>query len=139
VRFSIPYQFVTEQIVYRRGSKRPRGLDDIAGGDLHVIAGSSHDETLERLRVTQQPMLEWTRHDDIATEGLLSAVDRGDIRLTVTDSNDIALNQRIYRHVAEAFELGDPRPSRGHSIQTKTAACSTRPTVSSRRWSPTEN
>jgi len=110
VLFSVPYQFVTEQIIYRRGSARPRSLDAIAPGDLHVVAGSSHDETLERLRDPDHPELDWTRHQDITTQGLLAAVDRGDIRLTVADSNAVALNRRIYRHVATAFELGDPRP-----------------------------
>jgi membrane-bound lytic murein transglycosylase F len=107
--FSEPYQFVTEQLIYRRGSTRPRSLDDIAPGDLHVVSGSSHDETLQTLRAAANPMLEWTRHPAVATDGLLSAVDRGEIRLTVADSNAAALNQRIFRHVAEAFELGDPR------------------------------
>jgi membrane-bound lytic murein transglycosylase F len=110
VRFSVPYKFVTEELVYRRGSRRPRTLDDIAPGDLHVVAGSSHEETLTGLRSIEHPALDWTRHQNIGSEGLLAAVDRGDVRLTVADSSAVALNRRIHRHVATAFELGDPLP-----------------------------
>lgn len=109
-RFTEPYQFVTEQLVYRRGSTRPKTLDDIDAGDLHVIKGSSHEETLQQLRAAGYPELEWEGHPAIASEGLLAAVDQGDIRLTIADSNATALSQRIFRHTATAFELGDPRP-----------------------------
>ncbi len=110
VRFSMPYQFVTEQLIYRRGSTRPRAIDDINDGDLHVVAGSSHDETLLNLSQTDYPALNWQSHADVSTERLLSAVDQGQLRLTVADSNDAALNKRVYRHIAMAFELSEPRP-----------------------------
>jgi membrane-bound lytic murein transglycosylase F len=110
VRFSVPYRFDTQQVVYRRGSTRPRSLDAIAPGDLHVVAGSSHDETLERLRSVEFPMLDWTLHDAATAEHLLAAVDRGEIPMTVANADVVAMSQRIHRHVTEAFELGDPRP-----------------------------
>jgi membrane-bound lytic murein transglycosylase F len=110
VRFSVPTRFTTEQVVYRRGSRRPRSLDQVAPGDLHIVTNSSHDETLERLRSLDFPMLDWTHHDDISTEKLLAAVERGEIRLTVADADTLSLSRRIHRHLAEAFELGDPRP-----------------------------
>ncbi len=110
VRFSIPYEFVTEQVIYRRGSARPRSLDDIAAGDLHVVAGSSHDEHLAELRAAQQPTLTWQTHDDISTERLLSEVDLGNFRLTLADSHTAALSRRVFQHTAVAFDLTESQP-----------------------------
>jgi membrane-bound lytic murein transglycosylase F len=110
VRFSVPFRFTTDQVVYRRGSRRPRSLDDVAPGELHVVAESSHAETLERLRSTDYPMLDWTHHEAIGADNLLAAIERGDIRLTVADADILSFSRRIHRHLAEAFELGDPRP-----------------------------
>ena len=130
VRFSVPYQFATEQLIYRRGSMRPRSLDQVAPGDLHVVANSSHEETLASLQARDYPMLDWTRHPHDTSRALLAAVDRGEIRLTMANSNSLALHRRIFRHVASAFELGDPWAT--------TACCGPR-TDSWRPWSPTES
>ena len=57
----MPYDQVTEQLIYRRGSKRPRSLDEVSHDDLQVIAGSSHEETLRQQRATGFPKLSWQR------------------------------------------------------------------------------
>jgi membrane-bound lytic murein transglycosylase F len=108
--FSRPYLTVTEQVVYRLGQHRPRSLDDIAPGDLHVVAGSSHEETLRALRAQSHPSLSWRRHRSDTSRQLLAMVDRGDIRLTVADSNTVSMDRRLYRHIGTAFELGGPKP-----------------------------
>ncbi len=110
VRFSTPYASVTEQLIYRRGTRRPRSLTEVSDGDLHVVAGSSHEETLARLRTEEFPDLSWQRHADAGTGRLLAAVDEGSLRLTVADSLSAALNRRVYRHVAVALELGEAQP-----------------------------
>lgn len=110
VAFSDPYLTVSEQLIYRAGSHRPRSLDDIAPGDLHVVAGSSHEETLIQLRDAGQSALTWQRHPGDGTRRLLSEVDNGSIRLTTADSNVAALDRRLFPHIATAFELGSPQP-----------------------------
>ncbi|WP_078119302.1 membrane-bound lytic murein transglycosylase MltF [Thiosocius teredinicola] len=110
VSFSFPYEYVTEQVVYRRGTKRPKSLDEIAEGELHVVADSSHEETLNRLKSNDRPNLTWQRYVGIGTETLLSQLDEGKLRLTVVDSNEVELSRRVYKHAATAFELGDPQP-----------------------------
>lgn len=110
VRFSTPYEFVTEQVIYRRGSARPRSFDDIAAGDLHVVAGSSHDEHLAELRAARRPALTWQTHDDVSTERLLSEVDLGNFRLTLADSHTAALSRRVFQHTAVAFDLTESQP-----------------------------
>ena len=107
--FSLPYRYVTEQVIYRLGARRPRSLSEIGPDDLHVVADSSHEETLRRLNQTQFPSLSWQRHPGVSTERLLSALDQGDLRLTVADSDDAALNRRVFTRAATAFELGEPQ------------------------------
>lgn len=109
LRFSQPYQRITEQLVYRRGSRRPRSLADIRPGELQVIAGSSHEETLGHLH-EDVPGLTWTARTGITLKQLLRAVDRGAIRYTVADSNELALARQIFRYLRSAFDLSDARP-----------------------------
>jgi membrane-bound lytic murein transglycosylase F len=107
--FSSAYDEVTEQVIYRRGNRRPRDVDDIDPGDLHVVAGSSHEETLRNLRAGH-PSLSWQVHRDAGIAGLLEAIDQDAIRLTVADANEAALSRRLYQNIAVAFDLGGPMP-----------------------------
>ncbi len=109
IAFSLPYRYVTEQLVYKLGTDRPRSLADVDAGDLHVVAGSSHEETLHQLGASEYPSLSWQSHPATSTAKLLSALDRGELRLTVADSDEAALSRRLFAHVATAFELGDPQ------------------------------
>lgn len=110
LNFSSPYSYVTPQLVYRRGDPRPRTLDNITAGQLHLVANSSHEETLRRLQATDYPHLTWERHADAGSDKLLAALDEGTIRLTVADSNEVELSRRLYKYAATAFELGEPQP-----------------------------
>lgn len=110
LRFGLPYAFVTEQLIYRRGSPRPRSLDELSPGDLHVVAGSSHEERLVRLRATRFPQLSWHAHPESNAERLLADLDQGLLRATVADSLAFALSRRIYRHAAVAFDLAESKP-----------------------------
>jgi len=110
LNFSNPYDYVTEQLIYRRGSTRPRSLSEIGPGDLHIVAGSSYEETLRQLQAEKFPQLSWRTHPGVGLNALLSAIDEGAIRLTIADSNEADLSRRLYKHAATALELGDPRP-----------------------------
>jgi membrane-bound lytic murein transglycosylase F len=110
VNFSVPYHAVTEQLIYRRGDRRPRSMDEIAPGDLHVVAGSSHEETLRLIQRTGGGELLWEPHPVSGAADLLAGVDRGELRLTVADSTEVVLNRRVFAHTAVAFDLGEPRP-----------------------------
>ena len=106
LRFSRPYQTVTEHLVYRRGSRRPRDLSDIKPGTLEIVADSSHASTLELL-TAEYPQLQWVERDGVSQATLLSELERGNIAYTVADSNDLAMAGRIYRHARAAFEVGE--------------------------------
>lgn len=109
LRFSAPYQHITQELVYRRGSKRPRDLGDLQGV-LEVLAGSSHEERLTELRDSEYPELRWQASRDYETEELLYLVEERAIDYTVADSNELALNRRYYPHITPAFPLTEPEP-----------------------------
>ncbi|MEJ2382707.1 MAG: membrane-bound lytic murein transglycosylase MltF [Gammaproteobacteria bacterium] len=109
VRFGPHYQDITQQVVYRRGSSRPRDIEDLTGGILEVVAGSSHASELKRL-AKDHPDLRWKADKDMDSEELLYLVWQQLIDYTVADSNEVALNQRFYPELRVAFNLTDPQP-----------------------------
>jgi membrane-bound lytic murein transglycosylase F len=109
LRFSLPYQHITEQLVYRRGSTRPRDLSEL-DGSLEVMRGTSHEERLTELRDTRYPDLAWVASQEYENEELLYLVEEQAIDYTVADSNELALNQRYFPHIKAAFALTDPEP-----------------------------
>lgn len=109
VRFGPTYQEITQQVVYRRGSWRPRGIEELNRGELEVVAGSSHAERLEDL-LTRYPDLHWRNNGELDSEELLHLVAQQLIDYTVADSNDIAMNQRFHPELRVAFDLTEPQP-----------------------------
>jgi membrane-bound lytic murein transglycosylase F len=107
VRFGPVYQEITPQLIYRRGSVRPRTIDDL-DGHLEVVAGSSHVERLEALR-DEHPDLSWKENEELESEDLLSMVWQQLIDYTIADSNELAINQRFYPELKPAFDISKPR------------------------------
>ncbi|MCG6965645.1 MAG: membrane-bound lytic murein transglycosylase MltF [Chromatiaceae bacterium] len=108
--FSDPYEYASEQLIYRRGSKRPRSLAEIGPGEIQVIADSGHEHILRQLRDTAFPELSWQRVPGVGVQPLLSALDQGLVKYTVASSNEAELSRRLYRYASTAFELGEPLP-----------------------------
>lgn len=104
LNFSLPYQTISEKLIYRRGSKRPRSLHQIQANQLRVAAESSHIETLSSER-NNHPFLDWVTEQQLSTFELLDAIDRNEIAFTIADSNDIAIAQRIFRYIKPAFTV----------------------------------
>ena len=104
--FGPPYLEIEPQVVYRYGHSRPRDIEDLIGANLHVVAGSSHEETLAQL-ATEYPELDWTAETDIEADELLYKVSAREIDITIADSTEVALNQRYYPEIRTAFSLGD--------------------------------
>lgn len=105
LRFSIPYQQIKEQVVYLGGTKRPRKIADLIGGHLEIAQGSSHEETLQRLK-QDHPQLSW-QATDLEEDDLLYLVATGAIDYTVADSNQLALNQRFHPRLKAGFTLDE--------------------------------
>ncbi|GIZ11171.1 membrane-bound lytic murein transglycosylase F [Pseudomonas sp. NCCP-436] len=110
-RFSSPYLEVTPQIAYRQGAERPKTPSDLLGKRILVLAGSSHAEQLEALKV-ELPELQFEVSDAVEVVDLLRMVDEGQIDLTLVDSNELAMNQVYFPNVRVGFDLGDTRQMR---------------------------
>lgn len=109
VRFGPIYQEITQQIVYRRGNRKPSNVSDLSEGQLEVAARSSHADRLRELAV-QYPGLTWHENGQLENEGLLDLVSQQLIDFTVVDSNVIAINQRFYPELRVAFDISEPMP-----------------------------
>ena len=105
VRFTPHYQTVTPQLVYRAGKRRPKEIGDTLNGVLEVVAGSSHEEQLEKLKETHSD-LQWTTQRSVESTDLLALVKEGLIDYTIADSNEVALSRRFHPELKVAFNLG---------------------------------
>lgn len=121
VRFSTPYQDITEKLVYRLGEKRPDDLSDLADKRVVVLADSSHAERLRPLQAEHGFTLEEV--EGASAERLLTLVDEGHFDYTVVDSNAHAVNRALFPELASAFDLGEPQqlawafnPARDNSL-----------------------
>ncbi|KJY85385.1 murein transglycosylase [Vibrio galatheae] len=115
------YYYVSQQVVYKKGSWRPRNLEQLLdkqpelieenqGQNVLSIVGDSHfDKTLAEV---QQAHPEFSYHIDPNADvnDLLKAVSTGELRFTVADSVEVSLSQRIYPDIALAFELTEDQP-----------------------------
>jgi len=107
VRFSPPYQTITQEVVYNANKQKPANVDDL-DGIFEVIAHSSHSERLNELH-KKHPNLSWIENQEADSTELLSLVSEGLIDYTVADSNEVAINRRFYPELKVAFNLSAPQ------------------------------
>ena len=103
------YEFSLQQIVYRRGNRRPRSAEDLLGADIAVIADSDYAAALETLR-GELPDLQWTEHADASVEDLVRRVTEGEFDYTVVDSNLFAVLRQFHPDARAAFSLSEAKP-----------------------------
>jgi membrane-bound lytic murein transglycosylase F len=97
------------QLIYRLGTGMPESVEEIVGSRIEVMAGSSHADTLARLKL-EYPALEWTENADIEMSGLLNKVASGAIDYTIADSTDFNIHRNFQPDLRVALDLqvGDP-------------------------------
>ena len=108
VRFSPPYDTITEQIIYQSGKRKPKNISDLSKGIIEVVRGSSHIDTLLDLK-TSEPRLDWTVNSSLDSNSLLYFVNEGLIDYTVANSNQIGLLRRFFPRLRIAFDISPPR------------------------------
>lgn len=107
--FGPTYQMVTQQVVCRRGGKRPNKPADLAGLNIHVPVGSSYVNQLKKLKKLNEE-INWKEVDNTDTETLLENVWQKKIDCTVADDNIVAINRRYYPELSVRFNLNKPEP-----------------------------
>jgi len=107
--FGPTYQVVAQQLVCRRGGKRPKKIEDLVGINIKVSANSSYVEQLNRIK-EQHPEVKWQEVDDTDTETLLEQVWLKKIDCTIADANIVAINRRYYPELSVRFDVTAPEP-----------------------------
>lgn len=109
IRFGPVYHEVTQQLVYKHGTGKPKDITDITHGQLEVVAQSSHVEQLESLK-EEIPELDWRENDELDNSGLLELVQLELIDYTIADSNEMSANQGLFPELRVAFDISEPQP-----------------------------
>ncbi len=109
LKFTPSYLEITQQLVYRSGSRRPRKIMDTTDGLLEVMAGSIHEESLQKLKL-KNPGLEWVSQKEHDTSELLYLIEEQLVDYTIANSNEVSMSRRFYPHLKGAFDLGSPQP-----------------------------
>ena len=105
--FGPAYQSVTQQLVCRRGGKRPKKIEDLVDVKIKVSTSSSYVEQLRQVK-KQHPEVQWQEVDDTDTETLLENVWFKKIDCTIADSNIVAINRRYYPELSVRFDVTEP-------------------------------
>jgi peptidoglycan lytic transglycosylase F len=107
--FGPSYCSVHEEVVYRRGSTRPRNKADLLGYTILVPVGSYGEARLKALK-RELPALTWTTTDQLSIEEILEKVWRKKVDCTIADSHVVAMNRRYFPELAVAFDLSEEEP-----------------------------
>lgn len=109
LRFSSPYQEISQQVVYRAGNSRPKDVEALDNGIIEVVANSSHAARLAELK-QEHPELEWLENETLGSEDLLTMVANRLIEYTIADSNEITLFHHYFPELKVAFNISEPEP-----------------------------
>ncbi|MGC1508805.1 membrane-bound lytic murein transglycosylase MltF [Ketobacter nezhaii] len=109
LRFSSPYQQITQELVYHSDSARPKELADIQNKKIVVIANSSHSENLKQMKNTY-PGLRWEEKPNSSPLSLLNMVNDRQAEYVVMDSNVFNSYRDVFPELRSAFELKGPQP-----------------------------
>ncbi|MCZ6762827.1 MAG: membrane-bound lytic murein transglycosylase MltF [Gammaproteobacteria bacterium] len=104
VAFGPSYDDISEFLVYRVNTRRPREPKDLIGKSIEVIKGSAHADTLHQLR-QRYPDLAWIETPNVTGEELIYQVAQGKIDYTIADSSEFNVSQKFHPEVRVAFQL----------------------------------
>ena len=107
--FGPSYQMVSQQLVCRRGGKKPKKIENLTDVTIHVPASSSYVEQLKKVK-KRYPEIQWQEVNDIDTETLLTNVWLRKVDCTIADSNIVAINRRYYPELVVRFDIAEPEP-----------------------------
>ena len=101
------YYSVSQQVVYRVGSLRPRSLADITDQQLTIAPGHVVIDDLRALKEKKYPNLSWRVDPKLGTTELLEQVKDKKLAYTIADSVAISFFQRVHPEIAVAMDVTD--------------------------------
>lgn len=102
-RMGPSYYEVKQLLIYRKGSLRPRNLQQIVD-PIYVVKSSSHEEYVQQLQA-DHPELNITYKTFPDEAILFENLEDGNIKLAITDDTSLSQHQYYYPHLNKAFEL----------------------------------
>ena len=102
--FGPEYYEVSEVIVYKRGQKRPKQINELGDFSFMVNGNTNYVVTLKKLQ-KNYPKLNWKVSENLSTEQLLYRVYRKRLDCTVADKNIFDINRRYYPGLRIAFSI----------------------------------
>ena len=121
-QFGPSYYSASWQLVYRKGTRKPKNLNGIHSG-LVITKGSGLNGLLLELK-DQYPNLHW-KVVDKPQEALLFEVAKGEVPYTIANSMDVASAQQLQPRLTVAFDIADETSVHwylAHSSQTRLQA-----------------
>lgn len=103
IAFSTPYQEAVQQLLYRRGDRRPKNLDQLEQ-PVTIPDSPGLVQKLQTLK-QQHPNMEWRVLTGASVDDILQLLNRGEIRYAIADAHHMALSQAFFAHVKPAFNL----------------------------------
>ena len=107
--FGSSYHWVTQQLIYRNGQRRPISLADIYPAHLDLAVGTLQTGRLQQLE-KKYPSLSVRIHDDKDNHALLEMIESGEIDYTLALSNELAHARQYNPEIRAAFNLSLPIP-----------------------------
>lgn len=111
------YYSVSQQLVYRVGSPRPRTLANLNADQLAIAPGHVAINDLQSLKESKYPDLSWRVDEKRGTTALMQAVIDGDLSYTIADSVAVSLFQRVHPELAVALDISDEQPVTWFSVK----------------------
>lgn len=109
VAFTRPTQVVSEVVVGKKGATNPKRLEELAGKVVHVRPSSSYAETLAELEAQVPTLTVAAADEQLDDEQLVHRVGRGELPLTVVDSDLLEAVQSYNDAVEELFAVREGR------------------------------
>lgn len=104
------YYSVSQQLVYRVGTPRPRSLANLTAEQLMIAPGHVAINDLQTLKGNKYPDLGWRVDEKRGATALMQAVIDGEVDYTIADSVAISLFQRVHPELAVALDISDEQP-----------------------------
>lgn len=102
------YRWINEVLVFRQGNNWPRQLTDLQA-PIVVMAHSSHAESLAALQ-SEDFAIDVIEDPELDADEILQKVVEGSIAYTLTDSNQLAVNRRLFPQLSIAFTVNENLP-----------------------------
>ena len=104
-----PYTLIPQLVVYHRNSVKPRDTLQLESARLAVRAGTPQERTLQRLKSTVAPTLNWEETAPSVADPI-EDVDSGQADYAITDEREFSFAHHLYPNVLVGFALPEKRP-----------------------------